>query len=264
MTLEEIRYSMLIFSMTLPRFFGVFILLPILNKQVLGASLIRNGVICSLAICLFPAIKDITLVKDLHDVELVLVLAKEVLLGVLISFMLAIPFWAIEAVGFFIDNQRGATLASSINPVLGQQSSPTGILMTQTLVTLFFVSGAFMGLIQALYASFIYWPIGTFFPIIGDGWVDFFYSQIEVVLDLLAVMSAPVIVAMFFSEFGLALVSRFAPQLNVFSLAMPVKSGVASFMLIVYIVILMEGFLDKLWELLFFKDLLQPIIGGGI
>ena len=48
-------------------------------------------------------------------------------------------------------------------------------------------------------------------------------------------LAAPVLVAMFLSEVGLALVSRFAPQLQVFFLAMPIKSGVAVFVLMVYI-----------------------------
>ena len=47
---------------------------------------------------------------------------------------------------------------------------------------------------------------------------------------------------MFMVEFGLGLVGRFAPQLNVFFLAMPIKSGVAIFMLILLIGLIFEYF----------------------
>jgi type III secretion protein T len=43
-----------------------------------------------------------------------------------------------------------------------------------------------------------------------------------------------VIVAMFISELGLALVSRFVPQLQVFFLAMPIKSALAFLVLVLY------------------------------
>ena len=42
------------------------------------------------------------------------------------------------------------------------------------------------------------------------------------------------IVAMFLAEMGLALVSRFVPQLQVFFLAMPIKSALAFLVLVLY------------------------------
>lgn len=148
MTTEELQHFFLVYSMTLPRLFGCFIMLPILSKQMLGSNLLRNGIICSMALFLYPVIATQAQPVSIDGITLVMVLAKEILLGLLISFVVAIPFWAIEATGFFIDNQRGATLASSFNPALGQQSTPTGILLTQTLITLFFVSGSFLAFLQ--------------------------------------------------------------------------------------------------------------------
>ena len=43
---------------------------------------------------------------------------------------------------------------------------------------------------------------------------------------------------MFLAEVGLALVSRFAPQLQVFFLAMPIKSALALLVLILYMKVL--------------------------
>ena len=59
-------------------------------------------------------------------------------------------------------------------------------------------------------------------------------------------MSSPVVIAMFLSEFGLGLVNRFAPQLNVYFLSMSLKSGVALFVLIPYIQVLFDIFGDDL------------------
>jgi type III secretion protein T len=53
-------------------------------------------------------------------------------------------------------------------------------------------------------------------------------------------LSAPAIIAMFLAELGLALVSRFAPQLQVFFLAMPIKSALALFVLVMYMGTLLD------------------------
>jgi len=261
MTVEELQHFFLVYSMTLPRLFGCFIMLPILSKQMLGSALLRNGVICSIAIFLYPVVATQAQPSSIDGIMLVMILAKEILLGLLISFVVAIPFWAIEATGFFIDNQRGATLASSFNPALGHQSTPTGVLLTQTLITLFFVSGSFIAFLAAVFDSYQHWPVMTFFPEIKEQWVGFFYGQFEQMLSLCVLMAAPIIISMFLAEFGLALTSRFAPQLNVFSLSMPIKSGIASFLLILYLLTLMEFFSDELIQLSHFPELLIPIIG---
>ena len=262
MTTDDLQQFFLIYSMTLPRLFGCFIMLPILSKQMLGSNLLRNGILCSMALFLYPVVSSQTQPTSIDAITLVMILSKEIVLGLLISFVIAIPFWAIEATGFFIDNQRGATLASSFNPALGQQSTPTGVLLTQTLITLFFVSGSFLTFFAAIFDSYKHWPVMTFFPEVTKQWVDFFYGQFEQMLKLCVLMAAPIIISMFLAEFGLALISRFAPQLNVFSLSMPIKSGISSFLLIFYLLTLMTFYSDELVKLSLFPELLLPIIGG--
>ena len=54
-------------------------------------------------------------------------------------------------------------------------------------------------------------------------------------------LSGPIIVACLLTDISLGLINRFASQLNVYVLAMPVKSGLASFLLIFYFGMLMSG-----------------------
>jgi type III secretion protein T len=57
-------------------------------------------------------------------------------------------------------------------------------------------------------------------------------------MRLVVLFSAPVLIMMLLAEIGLALASRFTPQLQVFFLAMPIKTGIALFVLVLYIGIL--------------------------
>ena len=74
------------------------------------------------------------------------------------------------------------------------------------------------------------------------------------------VLSGPLVAAMFLSEFALAIVSRFSPQVQVFVLAMPIKSAIAIFMLIFYFGVILsasdhellhaETVLNRLYEMI--------------
>ncbi|EKY4193917.1 type III secretion system export apparatus subunit SctT [Vibrio harveyi] len=259
MSYDDLHQALFLYSLTLPRLMACFIFLPILNKQTLGGTMVRNGVLCSLALFIFPMINQQDLPAETDGLWLMIILGKEVLLGLLIGFVAAIPFWAIEAAGFLVDNQRGAAMASMFNPTLGSQSTPTAVLLTQTLITLFFSGGGFVAFIYALFNSYASWPVISFFPSVTEEWVHFFYAQFEQLMWLGVLMSAPLVLAMFLAEFGLALISRFAPQLNVFFLAMPIKSAIASVLLIVYLALMMNHFQALFSEIVLFREQLNTI-----
>ena len=56
---------------------------------------------------------------------------------------------------------------------------------------------------------------------------------------MMLLLSGPVVVACLLTDVSLGLINRFASQLNVYVLAMPIKSGVAIFLMLVYFSMLM-------------------------
>ena len=165
---------------------------------------------------------------------------REALIGFLIGFFAAVPFWVAENVGNFIDNQRGATMGEVYSPLSGAQVSTTGIFFTQIVSTIFFTSGAVFLLLGALYKSYAVWPVFveglSFAP---DAPVQVL-GALDSMLRTTVVISAPVIIVMFLATIGLGFVNRTAPQLNVFFLSMPVKSALGVAMLIVYLPVIMD------------------------
>ncbi|MDE1460990.1 type III secretion system export apparatus subunit SctT [Spartinivicinus poritis] len=236
--LTDIQATVLSYALALPRLITFFTILPVFSKKSLGGGLIRNGVALSFALFVFPLMPDSAALATKPDYWLLSLLFKEVALGLLLGYCAAIPFWAIEAAGFFIDNQRGATLASVVNPSLGTQTSPLGLLLSQAIITLFFVGGAALVCLKGLFLSYKLWPVGALLPAFTTDGVYFFLKQLDIIGYVAVLLAAPVIIGMFLSEFGLGLISRFAPQLNVFFLAMPVKSAVSQAILVVYLAIL--------------------------
>jgi type III secretion protein T len=243
--LEDLQRIVLVFTLCLPRIVAAFTIIPILSRQVLPGML-RTGVAASLALLIYPLVAATAPATELTLVSGAGVALKEVFIGLVIGYGAAILFWAIESVGFFIDNQRGSSMASSIDPLTGSQTSPLGILLTQAITAIFFVGGGFLVFLGALYDSYRLWPVFSFFPALNWDAIPYFLSLLDRLMALAVLLAAPIIIAMFMAEFGLGLISRFAPQLNVFFLAMPVKSAIGIFLLVLYASLLLRYFDDQL------------------
>lgn len=222
----------LLFS--LPRILAAFILIPVFSRQ-LFPGITRISVSISFALLLLPVVMIEAPNTPPVWMDSIAITIKELIIGLIIGLIAAIPFWIIDATGFFIDNQRGTTMASSIDPMTGAQTSPLGILLTQTLVVVFFVGGGLLAFIETLYKSYQVWPVFSFFPHLQSNVLVYFIGLLDRIMAMTVLLAAPVIIAMFMSEFTMGIISRFTPQMNVFSLAMPVKSAVGMFVLIIYI-----------------------------
>ncbi|CAG9185933.1 hypothetical protein LMG32289_06168 [Cupriavidus pampae] len=211
--------------------FGMVVMLPMLSGRALGSSLARNCLVLLLAIPVVPLqmISADTLLI-LSAPAVVLLGLKEIAVGVLIGFCIAIPFWAIETAGTIIDTIRGTSMASALNPLLGEQSSVFGILFSQILVVTFFVGGGFNTTLEAIYNSYQTLPTTASFVPSGD-FPAFIKQQWRAMADLSVSFAMPAIVVMVLVDLALGFVNRSAQQLNVFFIAMPIKSAVALFML---------------------------------
>jgi type III secretion protein T len=242
--LQHIQHWLLALGLVFARMIAIFSIVPFLSSILKGQ--IRNGVIVSLCLIMLPAILP-TVPTSIESLQtLMSIIGKEVLIGFLLGFVISIPFWAIEGIGFIIDNQRGASMASIMNPMSGEQTSLYGSLLLQLAAIIFFTSGGFQAFLSVIFESYRIWPIQSFFPKPDEAFALFFLEQMDYLMELIILYAAPIVIAVFIAEFGLGLVNRFAQQLNVFSLSMPIKSGIACFLMILYIGILAMAFKPKL------------------
>ena len=246
--------------LAMARIGGAFAICPALTESMIP-GVARRAAVLGFAWIAIPFIKN-GMPPGEPNVWMFSFLAfKEAFIGFLIGFFAAIPFWVAENVGNFIDNQRGATMGEVYSPLSGTQVSTTGIFFTQLVSTLFFVGGAVLVFLGALYSSYELWPVfseGVSFA--PDAPLQILGS-LDGMLKTTVIISAPVIIVMFLATLGLGLVNRTAPQLNVFFLSMPVKSALGIAMLAIYLPFILD-------MLMYTKEgaILGPVrkmLGGG-
>ncbi|BBE08758.1 type III secretion system EscT protein [Mycoavidus cysteinexigens] len=211
---------------------GVMLIMPLFNRTTLGGTLIRNALVLMIALPAAAVYAHTPLAKSMTYVHYGLILGSELSIGLMIGFCAAIPFWVIDMAGFLIDTMRGASMASVLNPLLGEQSSLFGILFTQIFSLLFLLTGGFNQLIAAIYQSYVALPPGVSCRF-DAAWLTFLSDQWQLMYELCLCFSMPALSIILLVDMALGLINRSAPQLNVFFLSMPIKSGCALLMLII-------------------------------
>lgn len=234
--MEALTQWLPVLGLCMLRPLGVMIMVPLFNQSTLGGPLVRNALALVIALPLVALVDtwpQLDAARQQASVQgCVLLIAGELCIGVLLGFCAAIPFWAMDMAGFLIDTLRGASMASVLNPMLGQQSSLLGILFTQVFGVLFLMGGGFNLLIESIYHSYASLPPGEVFRL-GPGFPDFLSHQWQLAYELCLRFSMPAIVAILLVDLALGLINRSAQQLNVFFLSMPIKSAFAILMLII-------------------------------
>lgn len=224
--------TLLFFSLIRP--LGIFVMMPVLTSKNLTGSLIRNALMLAFMLPVLHGIEGAPFFSGSLQVDgnFLLALTSELFIGLIIGFVAAIPFWAIGSTGFLIDTMRGSSMGSIFNPALGESSSLLSVLFTQLLTVLFFVTGGMNHLLTALYTSYVLIAPGEHFNF-NQAALRFIEQQWDLLSSLLLCFSVPAAAVMLLTDIGMGLLNRSAQQLNVFFLAMSIKSILALLMIMI-------------------------------
>lgn len=241
----DIQTHLTAFVLGSARLMTFAIVAPFMGNAVLNTTA-KSALVLSLYLVVHPVVlANLPATFPMTGSETVLMaglIAKEVFIGFALGWLSGLIFWAIESGGMFIDNQRGASAANETNYMSGTQSTPTGAFLFHSCTYVFFASGTFLAFLGLLYSTYEFWPVHEFLPsqfFLKEGAALFFGERMAELAVNMVLISAPVVLACLFTDISLGLINRFASQLNVYVLAMPIKSALASFLLIFYFAVLM-------------------------
>ena len=242
---------------------AIFMIVPIFAQETIPGT-VRKGMVLAITLVIFPMVAPSVPAEGFPAIELVALLFKEVVIGVLLGFFFSIPFRIAEGLGFLIDNQRGTGMAAVFDPMAGGQVTPMAVLMLRAVIVLFISAGGLLLFFKALLVSYSVYPVVSLMPNFSDGLPLAMLGLADKIMAAILILAAPILIAVFTSEFGLGLVNRFAPSLNVFFLAMPIKSAVALLMMALFMPYLVDSFLNEFahidGKMLDFLDvLLEPV-----
>jgi type III secretion protein T len=215
----------LLLGLSVTRLAIAFLMLPMFTQEALP-PVVRNSLFVALAM-LTIAVQPQTGPLALDTVGWLVLFAKEALIGLVIGVFASTVLWAVEAAGMLIDTKAGTQLAQIVDPINGQQTSQTGQFLARLATYVFMASGGFMFMVGALLESFALWPVTAALPALRPGSLGVFEAEFGRMMLLATMIAAPVIVILFVVEAALGLMNRYAPNLNLLAIALPLKALIA-------------------------------------
>lgn len=159
------------------------------------------------------------------DANYILAILKEVLAGLVIGFVAYLFFSIVHTAGSFMDMQMGLGVANIVDPLTGVSAPILGNLKFMLMVLVFLNINGHHYLLSAIMESYRWLPLDNhFFQTVYGGSLTQFLARTFADTFLLALqVAAPLVVAMFLTDVGLALLTRAAPQFHIFVIGIPIK-----------------------------------------
>jgi len=214
------------------RLTGLFLFTPLLRSATIP-RVFKAVFAFMFAVALYPAVPHIDPMVSIDTIQLMPLLFAELLIGISIGLIAAMPLYAMQMGGFIMGYQVGLSLAESFNPELDSNGSVIGMLLFFMTIFVFIGLGGFELLFLALAESFHTAPIGMFTA--GDVPLEMFVEVITSGFELAIRVATPVIAAVSMSQVAMGLVMKTMPQVNIMSIgfAIQILTGLILLMLMI-------------------------------
>lgn len=219
---------------------------PILGNP--GVPLqVKIGLAFAIAVVLTPVLGAMPQVEPGSAIGL-LILAQQIVIGVAMGFAMRIVFTAVEMAGHIVGMQMGLGFATFFDPQNAAQTPVVGQFLGLIGTLAFLAMNGHLLIIETLAQSFQTLPVMAQ-PFSATGWRALAGWGKEVFLAGL-LLSMPIMAALLITNLALGIMTRAAPQLNVFSVGFPIT--------------LTAGFIVLIVALPYFAPLFERLLHDGM
>jgi len=180
---------------------------------------VKIGLAVILTLVLAPILGGMPAIEPGSAIGL-LILAQQIVIGVAIGFTMRIIFTAVEMAGNIASMQMGLGFATFFDPQNAAQTPVVGTFLGLIATLLFLALNGHLYMIEVLAQSFQSLPVASA-PFSAAGWRALAGWGGEIFLAGL-LLSMPILAALLITNLALGVMTRAAPQLNVFSVGFPI------------------------------------------
>ncbi|MDB5092415.1 MAG: flagellar biosynthesis protein FliR [Candidatus Eremiobacteraeota bacterium] len=216
------------FLLVLVRVSVILLMIPIFQSAQVNLR-VRFGLGLSIAFVVWHTVPPIEAFDGLGPLTAAVI--SQALIGFVFGFIAFLVFVGIQFAGEVMDLQVGFSIVNVINPLTSQNVSILGELQLALGSLIYLISDAHHFLFAGLSGSFNLLPLPfvSLTPLLETNLMAFFSQAFFMVFQI----AAPVGIALFLTNIGLALMARVAPQLNVFAVGFPLQIMIGLVMIII-------------------------------
>lgn len=214
------------FLLPFVRLGAFFLAAPVYGAQSVPVR-IRILLAALVSLLLQPALPDAALIDPLSGSGVLLV-AQEAVIGIAMALILQFVLAGISMAGHTIANSMGLGFASSADPQNGVQVTIVGQFYVVLATLVFLIIDGHLHSLDLLASSFLRFPPGSVVIDTALPWQVVLYSSQLFVTGLL--LALPVMIGVLLVNLAFGVMTRAAPQLNIFSIGFPMAM-IAGFVL---------------------------------
>ena len=198
------------------RMLGFFRLAPVFNRKEIP-GMVKLGLILLITIVLTCVTKpDVTIIKDSFALSILL----NMVVGAMIGYIAQLILLAVDAGGDMVNMQMGLSSAMVLDPTTSSQVSIVGKCFQLLGLIIFIQLGGIYWLLSALIRSFEIFPLdATIIPLQQLVNLDYMVELSSNVLFMGLQIASPILLATLGQDIILGVISKTAPQVNVFQLS---------------------------------------------
>ncbi|WP_260955392.1 flagellar biosynthetic protein FliR [Pseudomonas citri] len=193
----------------------------LMSMPVFGTTLVPRRIrlyfALAITVVIVPGLPPMPEVHAL-DLSALMLVAEQILIGALMGFSLQLFFQAFVVAGQIISIQMGMAFASMIDPTNGVNTAVIGQFLTMLVTLLFLAMNGHLVVFEVLTESFTTLPVGSAL-LVNHFWEV--ASKLGWVLGAAMVLVLPAITALLVVNIAFGVMTRAAPQLNIFSIGFP-------------------------------------------
>lgn len=246
-----------IFLLIFCRITSFFVVAPVFSSRgVPNTFKIGLGFFISLIVFLSYGMSQ-TIVPN---AEYVLVVLREILIGLTMGFVVYLFFSAVQTAGSLMDMQIGLAMANVVDPHTGVSAPLLGNFKYMLMLVVFLMMNGHHYVLTGLMNSYQWMPLDNelFNRLVSGSLTDYLTRVFSNTFLLALQVAAPLVVAMFLTDLGLGFLTKTAPQFNVFVIGIPLKLILGFFLLFLLMPSLAFLF-EKLFSIMF--DSLEGLFG---
>ncbi|ESR26790.1 flagellar biosynthetic protein FliR [Lutibaculum baratangense] len=243
MTVDLLPSAALTFLMIFVRVGTLVMLMPVLGETTIPVR-VRLVFALVLTLVFYPVIGGLMPAVPTTLGQLLALLFGELVIGFFIGLLVRLVMSALQVAGSVIAMQTGLGFAQSFDASQGQQSAVFSSFLSVLAIALIFVTNLHHLFLAAIFDSYTLFPPGTI-PPVEDG----LRLGVRIVAESFALgvqISAPFLAFGLIFYFGLGILARLMPQVQVFFVAAPANIMIGFVMFAALLGVMMLWFLSYL------------------
>lgn len=205
-------------SLLLPlfRIASLLMVMPVIGTQMVPAR-VRLYTALAITVALVPVLPPMPQVEA-FSLQAIVLIGEQILIGALLGFALQLLFHVFVFAGQLISMQMGLGFASMADPATGVSVPVLGQYLLMLVTLLFLAMNGHLVVFEVLAESFVTLPPGAALPLDSFAVMA---GRLGWVMGAALLLALPAISALLVINIAFGVMTRAAPQLNIFTIGFP-------------------------------------------